>query len=125
MRLIDADALMRQLEKKRSEPGRQRYTEGFNDALMRFRSMIHSAPTIDAEPVRYGTWVWFENWLESTPANPRECLDCGWQCCECKNALEDMVGGYWDNPDEMPALKHCPECGTMMDGGGNNEGCAL
>ena len=68
MRLIDAEALMTQLEKKKTEPGKQRYTEGFNDALMRFRSMIHSAHTIDAvevvrcsECVLFGIYERFDN----------------------------------------------------------------
>lgn len=120
-RLIDADALMKWLQ---SPTGFRTNCEDCTsidclDCII--EEAIANAPTIDAEPVRHGRWVWFENWLESTPANPRECLDCGWQCSECKNALEDMVGGYWDNPDEMPALKHCPECGAIMDGGVSDE----
>lgn len=63
-----------------------------------------------------GRWVWFEEWLPSTTEHPRECLDCGWRCGECKNALEDMVGGYWDNPDEKPELNYCPNCGADMRG---------
>ena len=50
-RYIDADALMERLERKKCEPAKVRYTEGFNDALMRFRSMVHGAPTVDAVPV--------------------------------------------------------------------------
>lgn len=109
MRLIDADVLKKL---------RHDYIQGRIKFDGNEYDLIDKCPTIEAEPVRHGRWVWFENWLESTPVNPRECLDCGWQCSECKNALEDMVGGYWDNPDEVPALKHCPECGAIMDGGG-------
>lgn len=47
-RLIDANALMERLERKKCEPAKVRYTEGFNDAIMRFRSMVHGAPTVDA-----------------------------------------------------------------------------
>lgn len=50
-RLIDANALMERLERKKCEPAKVRYTEGYNDALMRFRSMVHGAPTVDAVPV--------------------------------------------------------------------------
>ena len=54
MRLIDADALMEQLIKKKAGVANGRYTEGFNDALMRFRSMVSSAAkysSIDAVEV--------------------------------------------------------------------------
>ena len=45
MRPVDADALMAKLNRKKAGPANQRYTEGFNDCLMRVRSMVHSAPT--------------------------------------------------------------------------------
>ena len=82
------------------------------------KKLILDAPAVDPESLRpKGRWEWFEEWLPSTTEHPRECLDCGWQCGECKNALEDMVGGYWDNPDEKPDLNYCPNCGAkMMEG---------
>lgn len=58
MRLIDADKLQAQLQKKKPEACTIRWTEGFNDALLRFKSMISTAPTIKAkiEPtLRAGT----------------------------------------------------------------------
>lgn len=64
-----------------------------------------------------GEWEWFEEWNPSTPEHPRECDDCGWRCGECKTALADIVGGYWDDPDEKPNLKFCPDCGAKMKGG--------
>ena len=69
-------------------------------------------PTIEAKPVVHGKWEWFEEWSPSTTEHPRECDDCGWRCSRCKIALEDMVGGYWDNPDEEPKLNYCPNCGV-------------
>lgn len=50
-RLIDADALMERLAKKKPEAGKARYTDGYNDALLTFRSMVHGAPTVEAVPV--------------------------------------------------------------------------
>lgn len=101
MRMIDADALMGRLEKKRSETGNQRYTEGFNDALMRFRSMIHSASTIDAEPVRHGTWE-----LINTPSMFMRMFECS----ICKGRVGTTV-----------KTNYCPNCGAKMDGGGGDE----
>ena len=82
---------------------------------------VDNAPAVEDEPVRHGRWKWFEEWSPSTTAHYAECDDCGWQCSECENALRDMIGGYWDNPDEKPKLNFCPGCGAKMDDGGENE----
>lgn len=50
VRLIDANALMERMQRKKSGVADKRYTEGFNDAVARFRSMVHSSPTVDAVP---------------------------------------------------------------------------
>lgn len=63
MRPIDADDLMNCVNRKHSEVGKSRYTEGFNDAVLRVRSMIHSAKTIDAvEVVRCKDCKWWETY---------------------------------------------------------------
>ena len=64
-RTIDADALQKQLSRKKAEVCNARYTEGFNDALLRFKSMIHAAPTVIAE-----------GWLER---NKDEILRAGYE----------------------------------------------
>ena len=70
----------------------------------------------DVELVKHGRWEWFEEWLPSTPSHPAECEDCGWRCSKCKTALEDIVGGYWDDIDREPMIKYCPNCGAKMNG---------
>ena len=50
-RPIDADKLIQQIVKKKPEIAKARYTEGFNDAIMRVRSMVHSAPTLNVVEV--------------------------------------------------------------------------
>lgn len=79
--------------------------------------LVRRQPTIEAVPVVQGNWEWFEEWMPSTTENLRECEDCGWRCSQCKTTLEDMVGGYWDNPDEQPKISFCPNCGADMKGG--------
>lgn len=112
MRLIDADRLYDKAEEK------YKGSSGFYRPIYRgFVDDIAAAPTIEAAPVVHGRWQWFEEWNPSTPDNPRECESAGWMCGMCKTALEDMVGGYWDNPDEEPNLNYCPNCGAKMDGG--------
>ena len=80
------------------------------------RKLMEDAPTVDAVEVVHSHWEWFEEWNPSTPDHPRECEDCGWRCGRCKDTLVDMVGVYWDNPDEEPKLRYCPNCGARMDG---------
>lgn len=50
-RPIDADALLERLTKKKPKAGKARYTDGYNDALLVFRSMIHGAPTVEVAPI--------------------------------------------------------------------------
>lgn len=82
---------------------------------------IGKMQSADVAPVMTGQWEWFEEWDTGTSDHPRECEDCGWRCSRCKTALEDVVGGYWDNPDEVPKVKFCPNCGVQMEGKHNNE----
>lgn len=50
MRLGDLDQLQEKVQRKKYQLGGAREREGFNDAIMRVKSMIHSAPTIDPGP---------------------------------------------------------------------------
>ena len=79
--------------------------------------ILNQFPAADVEPVKHGRWEWFEEWNPSTPDHPTECEDCGWRCGECKTSLDAVVGGYWDDPDDEPKLKYCPNCGARMDEG--------
>lgn len=47
-KLIDADELQMKLTKKESPVCMHRYTDGYNDALLRFKSMVHSAKTVES-----------------------------------------------------------------------------
>jgi len=47
-KLIDADELQMKLTKKESTVCMHRYTDGYNDALLRFKSMVHSAKTVES-----------------------------------------------------------------------------
>lgn len=49
MRLGDLDQLMDQVVRKKADWNNRKYMEGFNDCILRVRSMIHSAKTIDPE----------------------------------------------------------------------------
>lgn len=107
MRPIDADALKMAL------------SQSFNDPEL----VIDEAP-LDCVPVRRVEWEWFEDWGEMptsllAPHDPPELFDYGWRCSHCKTYLREAVDvrNVWDDPDEKPVIKCCPECGAMMDGG--------
>lgn len=59
MRMIDGDALMAKLNRKKAGPANKKYIEGFNDCLMRVRSMVHSEPTLTPQ----NEWVSVEDRL--------------------------------------------------------------
>lgn len=70
---INQQTLQNALERKQCGPANKRYTEGWNDCLMRVKSMVSAAPIIDAVPVV--------------------------RCKDCKNSCKDGTGrtceGYW------------------------------
>lgn len=65
------------------------YGRGWNEALA---YVVENAPTIEAEPVRHGRWIF------KGKSNGRSI----YQCSECKN---DISG----------SAAYCKECGAKMD----------
>lgn len=98
-RYIDANALQARLERKKAGISNQRYTEGWNDCMMRVKSMVSKAPTADVAPVVHGRWEWLgPNGLIA------DCM-CG-TCSACKVRSKYIVNTML-----------CPHCGAKMDGG--------
>lgn len=56
-RYIDADELQARLERKKAGIANQRYTEGWNDCMIRVKSMVSKAPAADVVQVRHGKKV--------------------------------------------------------------------
>ena len=50
---IDRNALLQAMNKKKCGPANQRYVEGWNDCLMRIRSMVSTAIGADTAPVSW------------------------------------------------------------------------
>lgn len=75
----------------------------------RVRKAINEAPTIKAEPVKCGKWIYGEN----------EDGQDGIFCSEC----DHFVPWYYDYYDKTDDLindnPRCPNCGARMDGGKN------
>lgn len=78
MRPIDADAFMKQLEKKKSREINRKFLDGFNDCMMRVRSMVHSAPTLTLP----------SEWVSAEDDPPK--LTGKYICC-----VEDIHGHMW------------------------------
>ena len=49
---ISKEALREKLNRKKAGPATKRYTEGWNDAILMVKSMIHSEKAADVAPVR-------------------------------------------------------------------------
>jgi hypothetical protein len=88
MRLIDADAFK---------------MEDFRHCLDcdSIIQVIKYAPTIEAEPVKYGRWKKDDLVWDETPSS---------NCSCCGQGISDECINWF---------KYCPNCGAKMDGDGN------
>lgn len=106
------------------------YTPRFNtptyieiaNHLKGLKNIIDLMPTITkAELYNTAELTWWEEWSESTPDAPRECVGGGWQCSNCGIDLGDYMtqhGGehcYFDKYEEKPTIAHCPCCGRKFN----------
>lgn len=102
MRLIDADEII--------VPCMETTTDDY-----RVQNMIDEQPTIEAEPVRHGQWVYDPNGMDwGLPA---------WVCSEC-HQKNDMIPTHIWGKDSMIRVtkplrwagsKFCPNCGARME----------
>jgi len=106
---IDSGAFQAALVRKKCGPANQRYTDGWNDCLMRVKSMVSKAPAADVAPVVHGRWncVYDDSTGETNIA-----------CSHCKNTR--TVNGCFVSTDGKSCYfedDYCPNCGAKMDGG--------
>ncbi len=101
MRLIDADALAREMYHKSFEvdDGRNVWNSGLWIRYKIFEEAIRDAPIIDAVPVRHGKWVHLggDEW-----------------CCSACGEIE-CTEGSWEHPLKDRGWKYCRTCGARMD----------
>lgn len=98
MRLVDADALMREFAEFVRASNNSDFADDptWNDAV----SLLDSAPTIAAEPVKHGRW-------EETEYSD---YDDSYRCSACGEVWEFIEGAPKDN-----GANYCPNCGARMD----------
>ena len=102
MRLIDADALVKEAE-MRGHHLRPMVTTFHMCVDVQ---TIKKAPTIEAAPIRHGRWIKTEEPL-------------GWAdvlCGECSNCHESYIVDEDSSFDDFAMWSYCPNCGAKMDG---------
>lgn len=70
---IEREALQAALQRKKAGAANGRYTDGWNDCLMRCKSMVSCFPSADVAPVRHGRW----NVVEGLRLDNAICSNCG------------------------------------------------
>jgi len=98
-RLIDADALIEYI-KECAEAAHDNREWDMEQGYLNAIECVEEQPTIDAEPVRRGKWIW-----------KGEDGDSRWMCSECK--CKEYVSTCNGVPD---IWQYCPNCGADMRG---------
>ena len=105
---IDKQVLLERLQRKKAGPANIKYTDGFNDAIMRVRSMVSKAQPVDVAPVVHGQW--------SRHGFSEDC-DLRDTCSVCGHSFYEHL-----KVSRIPryhyyccSWKYCPNCGAKMD----------
>ena len=86
-----------------------------NDELLSVdvRRIICESPKVDAEPVRHGKWVWYNDAIDWNIGD--------WVCSECGGRNENIhtgkpgtAEGFVTNPYIWAGSQFCPNCGAKM-----------
>jgi hypothetical protein len=93
MRLIDADELLSKFLRYYTEKEKNgEFTFVACEIKQAFADMIVEAPTVEAEPVRHGKWIWMKD---------------HWECSCCRGSrFHDLALGL--------DASFCGKCGAKM-----------
>lgn len=81
-------------------------TRILNAVIKAFLTVIKSAPTVDAEPVRHGRWIMRGGYIRCSE-------------CDAKTLWKDTGGtGGFSHEYEQVRSVHCHNCGAKMDAEG-------
>ena len=94
---VSKENLQAKLNRKKAGTATKRYTEGWNDAILMVKSMIHSEKAADVAPVRHGRWL------------DGKCIACGWEEPDVCTWLGYDSEAWIETP-------YCPKCGATMSG---------
>lgn len=117
------EALQAKLNRKKAGPANKRYTEGWNDAILMVKSMVHSEQPADVAPVRHGRWL-----LQANNERTNYRWNVTAECSECCDEEKEIWAGFFPNvPDwlardvalesakSVKLSNYCPNCGCRMD----------
>lgn len=101
---LDSGAFQAALVRKQCGPANQRYTDGWNDCLLRVKSMVSKAPAANVAPVVHGRWEMRPTGMatDTGPEYKAYCTVC-------------------NEPNKQYQPPFCPHCGAKMDGGADHE----
>lgn len=104
MRLVDADALLSEMEKYSDDTASSKndYLFGMQQRLETCIDVVEYAPTVDAVPVVHG------HWKEDTGGYGF------WLCSHCGFVSEASAADL--------LYRYCPHCGARMDGKDGDNG---
>ena len=94
---IIKETLQEKLNRKKAGPANKRYTEGWNDAILMVKSMIHSEKAADVARVVHGRWL------------DGKCTVCGWE-------EPDVCTWMGYDSEAWIETPYCPNCGADMRG---------
>lgn len=101
MRLIDAGFLTALCKSiAAADFNKNAAPASWSEAYIGFIDNIEIAPTVEAEPVKRGEWIFKEGYLGST-----------YYCSECEKAV------YLNKYGEPNLTNFCPDCGAYMKRG--------
>ena len=103
--LISRTELKEAIRKLPEWNGDDSYYSGVNDVSR----LIDEASPAALESAQ---WIFADEWIPSSPDGPAECQWAGWICSNCGSFPTDNAD--WDDPQEPPKLKFCPNCGSPM-----------
>ena len=104
MRLIDADLMIKNLEKDYNsfmEQGHKKLANAILDVLI---PTINCQPTVDTD--KHGHWVWNDE------AN---LFKGGWVCSLCKIKNDNIPADNMALPKIYAGTNYCGNCGAKMD----------
>ena len=120
---LSKETLQEKLNRKKAGPANKRYTEGWNDAILMVKSMIHSEKAADVAPVRHGRWL-----LQANNERTNYRWNVTAECSECCDEKKEIWAGFFPNvPDwlardvalenakSVKLSNYCPNCGCKMD----------
>jgi len=104
-RLIDADEMVKSLMDMTFYDEEGHIIDDYEDRLAIVKSFVDSVPTVEAQPVRHGTWI--EGKAKNIKTGEVRLVR---KCSECESGY--FIYDFLNSVDEIP--RFCPNCGANM-----------